>query len=469
MELSARVRHEQILAPVEAVVARRRSHAGVGVVDADGPPALLEPEAETGGVGGLGDVQVQPVRIEVVRDVEVETAVRVDVREDRSQAVVDVCGLEAGALSDLTEARAAVPVHALVEVEAVSHAGVVAGEPACRSGDRRVGVGVAGDEQVRPSVAVHVADRGARMPARRVDPRRPRAFRESAVAVSPEERVVAVGGDVVAGSRHVEVGVAVQVEVGRDAAVAAKLQVCARAAAHVDELPADVVEQGTAGQATVLRPAHVVLVRVGVDDEQVEPAVGVVVDPAQAGAHHRLGLVVDAEAERALREVEPHLSGDVVQFDPAQGLGPGRRRDGCFRHSRPPDEGDQIAAVLESEVDRAREAHRCFTLGDGRRGSRVGHEGDGSGHPSHDCRRRLARGGREGDANTVDAVLRDDDGAAVRRLDLAPDRREADAVRAGGRSAGVAAAQRVRLDLKIGHDIPGDLLCLGVVDGCDAR
>ena len=123
---------------------------------------------------------------------------------------------------------------------------------------------------------------------------------------------------------------AVEVEVGRDAAVAAKLQVCARAAAHVDEPPADVVEQRTAGQATVLRPAHVVLVRVGVDDEQVEPAVGVVVDPAQAGAHHRLGLVVDAEAERALLEVEPHLSGDVVQFDPAESLGPGRRRDGVL-------------------------------------------------------------------------------------------------------------------------------------------
>ena len=262
---------------------------------------------------------------------------------------------------------------------------------------------------------------------------------------------------------------AVQVEVGRDAAVAAELQVCARAAAHVDEPPAHVVEQGTARQATVLRPAHVVLVRVGVDDEQVEPAVGVVVDPAQAGAHHRLGLVVDAEAECALLEVEPDLRGDVSQLDPAQSLGPGRGRSGCFRHSRPPDQADQIAAVLEGELERPREAHRCDSLGDGRRGSRVGHEGDGSDYPRHDRRRLLALSGLEGDANTVDAVLRDDDGAAVRRLDLPPDRREPDAVRAGGRPAGVAAAQRVRLHLEIGHDIPSDSLCHAVVDGRDAR
>ena len=287
--------------------------------------------------------------------------------------------------------------------------------------------------------------------------------------MSPQERVVAVGGDVVAGGRHVEVGVAVQVEVGRHAAVAAELQVCARAAAHVDEPAAHVVEQGTAGQAAVLRPAHVVLVRVGVDDEQVEPAVGVVVDPAQAGAHHRLGLVVDAEAECALLEVEPDLSGDVLQLDPAQSLGPVRRRSGCFRDSGAPDQGDQIAAVLEGELERPREAHRCVSLGDGRRGSRVGHERDGSDHPSHDRRRRLAVSGLEGDANTVDAVIRDDDGAAVRRLDLPPDRREPDAVRARCRPAGVAAAQRVRLHLEIGHDIPSDSLRHAVVDGRDAR
>ena len=89
MELSARVRHEQILAPVEAVVAGGDSHAGVGVVDADGPRALLEPEAEPGGVGLPGDVEVQPVRVQVVCDVEVEPAVRVDVREDRPETVVE--------------------------------------------------------------------------------------------------------------------------------------------------------------------------------------------------------------------------------------------------------------------------------------------------------------------------------------------------------------------------------------------
>jgi hypothetical protein len=223
MELSARVRHEQVLAPVLAVVAGGDSHSGVRVVDPDGLRALHEPEAETGGIVLPGDVQVQAVRIEVVRDVQVETAVPVDVGEDRSKAMVDVGCLEAGALADLAEAGAAVLVGALVEVEAVADTCVVAREAARGSRDRRVGVGVAGDEQVRPSVAVHVPDSRARVPARLVDPGGAGSFHERPVAAAPQERVVAVGGGVVAGCGHVEVGVAVLVEVRCDAAVAAEL------------------------------------------------------------------------------------------------------------------------------------------------------------------------------------------------------------------------------------------------------
>ena len=58
-------------------------------------------------------------------------------------------------------------------------------------------------------------------------------------------------------------------------------------------------------QPAVRVPRLRVGARVRVDCEQVEPAVAVVVEPADPAAHHRLALVRDPEAERALREVEP--------------------------------------------------------------------------------------------------------------------------------------------------------------------
>ena len=169
---------------------------------------------------GAGDVEVQPVRVQVVCDVEVEPSVRVHVREDRSETVVEVPRLEAGALSHLAEAGPALRVRALVEVEAVAHADMVGREAGGGGRDRGVGVGVPGHEQIRAPVAVHVPDRGTGVPARGVDPGRARAFREGAVTVSPEERVVPVGGDVVARGRHVEIRLAVEVEVSGDAAAA---------------------------------------------------------------------------------------------------------------------------------------------------------------------------------------------------------------------------------------------------------
>ena len=63
------------------------------------------------------------------------------------------------------------------------------------------------------------------MPAGRVDPGRLRALGERPVAVVPEQRVVRSVGTLYPAGRHVEVRVAVEVEVGRDAAVPAQLQV----------------------------------------------------------------------------------------------------------------------------------------------------------------------------------------------------------------------------------------------------
>ena len=70
--------------------------------------ALLEAEAEAGRIGlraaGPGDVHVQLVRVLVVGDVEVGTAVAVDVDELRAEPVAEARRLEARLHPDLAEA-----------------------------------------------------------------------------------------------------------------------------------------------------------------------------------------------------------------------------------------------------------------------------------------------------------------------------------------------------------------------------
>ncbi len=296
--------------------------------------------------GALGrDVQVEPVRVEVVGDVEVEAAVAVDVGEHRAEAVLDRARLDAGLGSDLAEARAAVRVRAVVEVEAVAHARVGEREAAAL-GDRGVEVGVARDEQVGAAVGVHVADRGGRVPAVGVDPRRAGALDEFAAAPVPEKRVVAGRGDV-------QVGAPVAVEVGRDAAVPANVEVGARAAAHVHEPPLDVAVERAARQAALLLPAgDVDGDRVRVDGVEVEPAVAVVVEPADAAAHHRHRVGRGLEAEGAVAEVEPDVPGHVNQADAAETLACRHRRGRGGHRRLAARADDHVAAVLELELER---------------------------------------------------------------------------------------------------------------------
>ena len=189
--------------------------------------------------------------------------------------------------------------------------------------DRRVRVRVAGDEEIGAAVAVHVGDRCAGMPAEGDDAGLARALGERAVAVVPEEHVVRR-------RRHVEVGVAVAVEVGGDAALAANGHVGVRRLRHVHEPAAHVAEQGAGRRAAVLRPQRELRVGVVVDREEVEPAVVVVVEPADSAAHHRLLFRRQAVPERALLEVESRAGGDVRQPVAAQ-HGAGRR---CFERRR---------------------------------------------------------------------------------------------------------------------------------------
>ena len=79
-----RVRDEEVNLAVAAVVRRGDAHAGVGVVDSEPLADVLEAEPER---TRARHVAVQLVRVGVVRDVEIEASVAVDVRERRAETV----------------------------------------------------------------------------------------------------------------------------------------------------------------------------------------------------------------------------------------------------------------------------------------------------------------------------------------------------------------------------------------------
>ena len=131
--LAARVADEEIGQAVAVRVGVRNAHAGVRIGGARAGGPLLEAEAEPGRVcpdaARPGDVLVQPVRILVVGDVQVEAAVSVEIREDGAEGVVEAGHFEACLTSDLAKAPAAA-----IEVEQVAHARVAAGKPALEPG-----------------------------------------------------------------------------------------------------------------------------------------------------------------------------------------------------------------------------------------------------------------------------------------------------------------------------------------------
>src|SRR5439155_14451518 len=209
-----------------------------------------------------------------------------------------------------------------VQVEEVANARVVVGKPGGGARDRKVDVGVAGYEEIGTAVAVDVCDRRTRMPAVASDPGSPRALGKRAVGVVPQQLVLPVGGDE-------EVGVAVPVEVRGDAALAADCEPCSRGAGHVPEAASRVTEERAPRQSTVLVPAIDVGLRIRVHDEQIDPAVVVVVESAQPASGHRRRVGRDTEAKRTLTEVESDPTGDVLQAYPLKAGAGGATRDAC--------------------------------------------------------------------------------------------------------------------------------------------
>ena len=164
VHLTACVGDEQVGAAVAVVVTGRHPHARARVGDPRCRSTLFEAEPELGRVGlgasRPGDVLVQTVRVGVVGDVQVEVRVPVEIREQRSQPVREAGDLEPGVLPDLPKGHASRAAAAVVEKELVADAEDGVGETLCGVRIRRIGVRVAGHEQVGP-------------PVRRSHPRRP--------------------------------------------------------------------------------------------------------------------------------------------------------------------------------------------------------------------------------------------------------------------------------------------------------
>ena len=138
VRLVARVGDEEVGAAVAVVVAGGDAHAGVRVVHAVArAPLSCEAEAEPGWIGlgaaGPRHVQVEPVRILVVRDVEIGAAVAVDVGEHRAETVLVRASRARACAADLAEVRVAALVVALVEEQQVADALVVRREAGHRA------------------------------------------------------------------------------------------------------------------------------------------------------------------------------------------------------------------------------------------------------------------------------------------------------------------------------------------------
>src|SRR5712691_5127221 len=249
MALAARVRDEQVGTPVTVEVRSRDTHPRIRVGHARDGCALLEAEAEPRRIGlppaGPGDVLVQPVRVTVVGDVEIEPPIAVEIGEDCTEAVIEPRGLEACLNADLAKLRMSIAVAPDVEVQEITDAGDVVRKPRSGAGNGNVGV-------------------------------------------------------------------------GRHAGLAAYRQVRLRRTAHVREPALRVPEQRGSRESTVLPPVAGVCLRVRVHDEQIDPAVVVVVESTQPTSGHRRRVGRDTEAKRTLTEVEPDPTGDVLETKPGE-------------------------------------------------------------------------------------------------------------------------------------------------------
>ena len=202
---------------------RRDAHARERVGDAVAPRRAPRSGSRARRVGRRAarprHVHVEVVGVLVVRHVEVGAAVAVDVREERAEAVAGRT-TPPGRPARPTSRKRRPPSFRNNRSRTPAR---FVGKPANDPG-RCVRVGVAGGEEIGPSVAVHVADRSAGVPAR--------LGRQ--VLRSKEPPPVPEHGDAVRRGDD-EVGPAVAVQVAGGAAVALQREACVRLLRNVRE------------------------------------------------------------------------------------------------------------------------------------------------------------------------------------------------------------------------------------------
>jgi hypothetical protein len=343
--LAAEVVHHQVVAAVTVVVAGVDPHAGLRVaVRRQRAPGeqrhlleravmLVDPQLVAGPV--VGDVEVGPaIAVEVVgHDAQrgtvhrAEAGTRRNVLEGAVAAVVEEApghrvGLHRGAPAGLPGGGVASLVGGIAEADVVAHV------------------------EVQPAVAVVVEERGADCPVRVGGAALLGHVGEGAVAVVvPQLRPAQAG--------QVDVGEAVVVEVahrdshaiagGPDAALLGdvgepELALAVRSDAEV------VVEEPRALQRVRLRVRPQ---RSALHQEDVHPAVVVVVDQGRAGAHD-LGHIELAGHAVVVGEDQPALGGTVGEDRNLRGSEP-RGRRGCrcrgCRRGRQGGRGEQQGAA----------------------------------------------------------------------------------------------------------------------------
>ena len=261
---------------------------------------------------------------------------------------------------------------------------------------------------------------------------------------------------------------AVAVEVARDAAVPLDGRVGVRPGTDVHEsAAADVLEEGAPRQPAALLPPGRVGVGVGVDREEVEPAVVVVVEPAEAAAHHRVDVVCHPEAEVVLGEVQPSLPRDVGEANAGKPLcGGGEQRGACRRRrnyrERPAaaDMRDEPAA-FRSRLQLECLVQRCWRLpsDQGARGPRIARKLHRACQPGNRDRPALAVTRFEMDVHLIDPIRRHFDRAALCRVDLASQRVQFVADRGASEHAGSSRDQGRGLRLEVGDEFGCNPAC----------
>ena len=217
--------------------------------------------------------------------------------------------------------------------------------------------------------------------------------------------------------------------------------------------PVDVSEQRSPWQPAAFVVLGEVGLRVGVDDEEVEPAVVVVVEPAEAAAHHRRRVVRlpkrNAPCRKSGRPRRRRRRADV----PPSVRRAARPATVRRRAAKPPSRArDAIAAALERELHRSRTARRPYHAPWRRRRPSAG--------PG--CLPAGASARIRATSYVGTTIL------PPRRVDLLPERREPLTRRSVGRASRFRAAQRVGLAAEVGDDVARDPPRRAAVDRRDA-